>query len=169
MVGHVDFKFVLNANIANIPQIQVTLLKNKAPGLGKVTGEFTASVSVKMLSEIVLSCHCTKMHNKVIMHSTTHRPLSLLIKISIYILSATLFCIYSQSWKVFSFLKMKNCSCASFDLSTSSLCLHGPCLEQRQQWTDKSPSLFQMPCMSMAKRMASLCCTTSPKTSSLWI
>ncbi|XP_062862910.1 baculoviral IAP repeat-containing protein 6 isoform X2 [Trichomycterus rosablanca] len=35
MVGHVDFKFVLNANITNIPQIQVTLLKNKAPGLGK--------------------------------------------------------------------------------------------------------------------------------------
>ncbi|XP_072565882.1 dual E2 ubiquitin-conjugating enzyme/E3 ubiquitin-protein ligase BIRC6 isoform X5 [Paramormyrops kingsleyae] len=36
MVGHVDFKFVLNANITNIPHIQVTLLKNKAPGLGKV-------------------------------------------------------------------------------------------------------------------------------------
>ncbi|XP_035388617.1 baculoviral IAP repeat-containing protein 6 isoform X5 [Electrophorus electricus] len=35
MVGHVDFKFVLNASIPNIPQIQVTLLKNKAPGLGK--------------------------------------------------------------------------------------------------------------------------------------
>lgn len=39
MVGHVDFKFVMNANITNIPQIQVTLLKNKAPGLGKVNGE----------------------------------------------------------------------------------------------------------------------------------
>lgn len=39
MVGHVDFKFVLNSNITNIPQIQVTLLKNKAPGLGKVNGE----------------------------------------------------------------------------------------------------------------------------------
>ncbi|KAL4694317.1 hypothetical protein H8959_013582, partial [Pygathrix nigripes] len=38
MVGHVDFKFVLNSNITNIPQIQVTLLKNKAPGLGKVNG-----------------------------------------------------------------------------------------------------------------------------------
>ncbi|KAM4600039.1 dual E2 ubiquitin-conjugating enzyme/E3 ubiquitin-protein ligase BIRC6 isoform 3-T3 [Fundulus diaphanus] len=37
MVGHVDFKFVLNTNIVNIPQIQVTLLKNKAPGLGKVS------------------------------------------------------------------------------------------------------------------------------------
>ncbi|XP_028279451.1 baculoviral IAP repeat-containing protein 6 isoform X1 [Parambassis ranga] len=37
MVGHVDFKFVLNANIVNIPQVQVTLLKNKAPGLGKVS------------------------------------------------------------------------------------------------------------------------------------
>ncbi|XP_054832768.1 baculoviral IAP repeat-containing protein 6 isoform X2 [Eublepharis macularius] len=37
MVGHVDFKFVLNSNITNIPQIQVTLLKNKAPGLGKVS------------------------------------------------------------------------------------------------------------------------------------
>ncbi|XP_066552631.1 baculoviral IAP repeat-containing protein 6 isoform X3 [Amia ocellicauda] len=36
MVGHVDFKFVMNSNITNIPQIQVTLLKNKAPGLGKV-------------------------------------------------------------------------------------------------------------------------------------
>lgn len=41
MVGHVDLKFVLNANITNIPQIQVTLLKNKAPGLGKVSGEDT--------------------------------------------------------------------------------------------------------------------------------
>ncbi|XP_029691286.1 baculoviral IAP repeat-containing protein 6 isoform X2 [Takifugu rubripes] len=37
MVGHVDLKFVLNPNTINIPQIQVTLLKNKAPGLGKVT------------------------------------------------------------------------------------------------------------------------------------
>ncbi|XP_064411867.1 baculoviral IAP repeat-containing protein 6 isoform X3 [Latimeria chalumnae] len=36
MVGHVDFKFVMNSSITNIPQIQVTLLKNKAPGLGKV-------------------------------------------------------------------------------------------------------------------------------------
>ncbi|CAJ0938652.1 unnamed protein product, partial [Ranitomeya imitator] len=36
MVGHVDFKFLLNSNITNIPQIQVTLLKNKAPGLAKV-------------------------------------------------------------------------------------------------------------------------------------
>ncbi|KAH0509863.1 Baculoviral IAP repeat-containing protein 6 [Microtus ochrogaster] len=35
MVGHVDFKFVLNSNITSVPQIQVTLLKNKAPGLGK--------------------------------------------------------------------------------------------------------------------------------------
>uniref|UniRef100_H3CIY4 Dual E2 ubiquitin-conjugating enzyme/E3 ubiquitin-protein ligase BIRC6 n=1 Tax=Tetraodon nigroviridis TaxID=99883 RepID=H3CIY4_TETNG len=35
MVGHVDLKFVLNPNTINIPQIQVTLLKNKAPGLGK--------------------------------------------------------------------------------------------------------------------------------------
>ena len=42
MVGHVDFKFVMNANITNIPQIQVTLLKNKAPGLGKVNGEDVA-------------------------------------------------------------------------------------------------------------------------------
>lgn len=39
MVGHVDFKFVLNSNITNIPHIQVTLLKNKAPGLGKVNGK----------------------------------------------------------------------------------------------------------------------------------
>lgn len=39
MVGHVDFKFVLNSNITNIPQLQVTLLKNKAPGLGKVNGK----------------------------------------------------------------------------------------------------------------------------------
>ncbi|KAE8601567.1 hypothetical protein XENTR_v10013719 [Xenopus tropicalis] len=36
MVGHVDFKFLLNSNIKNIPQIQVTLLKNKSPGLAKV-------------------------------------------------------------------------------------------------------------------------------------
>lgn len=66
MVGHVDFKFVLNANIANIPQIQVTLLKNKAPGLGKVTGEFTTSISVKMLSEmggIFLSLHKNAQRN----------------------------------------------------------------------------------------------------------
>lgn len=42
MVGHVDLKFVLNPNTINIPQIQVTLLKNKAPGLGKVTGEDAA-------------------------------------------------------------------------------------------------------------------------------
>lgn len=46
MVGHVDFKFVLNTNIINIPQIQVTLLKNKAPGLGKVSGE---GVALKLL------------------------------------------------------------------------------------------------------------------------
>ena len=39
MVGHVDFKFLMNPNITNIPQIQVTLLKNKSPGLGKVSGE----------------------------------------------------------------------------------------------------------------------------------
>lgn len=39
MVGHVNFKFVLNSSITNIPQIQVTLLKNKAPGLGKVNGK----------------------------------------------------------------------------------------------------------------------------------
>jgi len=39
MVGHVDFKFLLNSSITNIPQLQVTLLKNKAPGLGKVNGE----------------------------------------------------------------------------------------------------------------------------------
>lgn len=44
MVGHVDLKFVLNPNTINIPQIQVTLLKNKAPGLGKVTGEDIHSV-----------------------------------------------------------------------------------------------------------------------------
>lgn len=44
MVGHVDLKFVLNPNTTNIPQIQVTLLKNKAPGLGKVTGEDIQSV-----------------------------------------------------------------------------------------------------------------------------
>lgn len=39
MVGHVDFKFVLNSNITSVPQIQVTLLKNKAPGLGKANGK----------------------------------------------------------------------------------------------------------------------------------
>lgn len=47
MVGHVDFKFVLNPNIVNIPQIQVTLLKNKAPGLGKVSGECGSDVQPK--------------------------------------------------------------------------------------------------------------------------
>lgn len=60
MVGHVDFKFVLNSNITNIPQIQVTLLKNKAPGLGKVNGKkeleesFTVffSLKVSVLSEV---------------------------------------------------------------------------------------------------------------------
>lgn len=60
MVGHVDFKFVLNSNITNIPQIQVTLLKNKAPGLGKVNGKkeleesFTVFffLKVSVLSEV---------------------------------------------------------------------------------------------------------------------
>lgn len=49
MVGHVDFKFVLNSNITNIPQIQVTLLKNKAPGLGKVNGKNELKVSFRIL------------------------------------------------------------------------------------------------------------------------
>lgn len=49
MVGHVDFKFVLNSNITNIPQIQVTLLKNKAPGLGKVNGKKKTRISFKTL------------------------------------------------------------------------------------------------------------------------
>lgn len=48
MVGHVDFKFVLNANITNIPHIQVTLLKNKAPGLGKVNGKHMSVVQTPM-------------------------------------------------------------------------------------------------------------------------
>lgn len=76
MVGHVDFKFVLNANIANIPQIQVTLLKNKAPGLGKVTGESAASVPVKVPPQIVG------------------------VLLSKWFLPATLVCICAQSWKV---------------------------------------------------------------------
>ena len=46
MVGHVDFKFVLNSNITNIPQIQVTLLKNKAPGLGKVNGKMDQNLKI---------------------------------------------------------------------------------------------------------------------------
>lgn len=50
MVGHVDFKFVLNSNITNIPQIQVTLLKNKAPGLGKVNGKNGCKLCLKILS-----------------------------------------------------------------------------------------------------------------------
>ena len=49
MVGHVDFKFVLNSNITNIPQIQVTLLKNKAPGLGKVNGKNESNLYLKNL------------------------------------------------------------------------------------------------------------------------
>jgi len=49
MVGHVDFKFVLNSNITNIPQIQVTLLKNKAPGLGKVNGKKELKISFRIL------------------------------------------------------------------------------------------------------------------------
>lgn len=48
MVGHVDLKFVLNSNTMNIPQIQVTLLKNKAPGLGKATGEDLHSLQSMM-------------------------------------------------------------------------------------------------------------------------
>lgn len=55
MVGHVDFKFLLNSNITNIPQIQVTLLKNKAPGLAKVNGKiallFFFFLNIKMLGE----------------------------------------------------------------------------------------------------------------------
>lgn len=46
MVGHVDFKFLLNSSITNIPQLQVTLLKNKAPGLGKVNGESQDRISL---------------------------------------------------------------------------------------------------------------------------
>lgn len=49
MVGHVDFKFVLNASITNIPQIQVTLLKNKAPGLGKGSGEDAMRCSMAVM------------------------------------------------------------------------------------------------------------------------
>uniref|UniRef100_A0A3Q2XNE1 Baculoviral IAP repeat containing 6 n=1 Tax=Hippocampus comes TaxID=109280 RepID=A0A3Q2XNE1_HIPCM len=51
MVGHVDFKFVLNANIVNIPQIQITLLKNKAPGLGKVNGKKNGRPSMHDFTE----------------------------------------------------------------------------------------------------------------------
>lgn len=148
MVGHVDFKFVLNANIANIPQIQVTLLKNKAPGLGKVTGELTPSASLKMRSEvrgISLSLHnnaqrsdCCPPH----CCACTSRAGS---------------------------LRVKCCRCAHFDCSPSSLCLDAPRPEQRRQSTGKSPSLFPMPCTSMGKRMGSRCCTTSLKTSSSWI
>ncbi|XP_078714316.1 dual E2 ubiquitin-conjugating enzyme/E3 ubiquitin-protein ligase BIRC6 isoform X2 [Lampetra fluviatilis] len=36
MVGHVDLKFILNTDVASIPQIQVTLLRNRSPGLGKI-------------------------------------------------------------------------------------------------------------------------------------
>lgn len=55
MVGHVDLKFVLNPNTTNIPQIQVTLLKNKAPGLGKVTGETQlVQVDGQMWGRVVL-------------------------------------------------------------------------------------------------------------------
>lgn len=50
MVGHVDFKFVLNSNITSVPQIQVTLLKNKAPGLGKANGKRDQSYYWKVLS-----------------------------------------------------------------------------------------------------------------------
>uniref|UniRef100_A0A6Q2Z630 Dual E2 ubiquitin-conjugating enzyme/E3 ubiquitin-protein ligase BIRC6 n=1 Tax=Esox lucius TaxID=8010 RepID=A0A6Q2Z630_ESOLU len=53
MVGHVDFKFVMNANITNIPQIQITLLKNKAPGLGKVNGEDTTIIKLAYRSFLV--------------------------------------------------------------------------------------------------------------------
>lgn len=53
MVGHVDFKFVLNSSITNIPQIQITLLKNKSPGLGKVNGEFRKKMII-LESSLVL-------------------------------------------------------------------------------------------------------------------
>ena len=56
MVGHVDFKFVMNANITNIPQIQVTLLKNKAPGLGKVNGENTIARSCSLSHSQTQTC-----------------------------------------------------------------------------------------------------------------
>lgn len=70
MVGHVDFKFVLNANIVNIPQIQVTLLKNKAPGLCKVSGEDTQKTPARdiylqqylsfSIPSVYLQLHCIK-------------------------------------------------------------------------------------------------------------
>lgn len=63
MVGHVDLKFVLNPNAVNIPQIQVTLLKNKAPGLGKVTGEDVGCADngghgAESTAVILLVCEC---------------------------------------------------------------------------------------------------------------
>lgn len=60
MVGHVDFKFVLNSNITNIPQIQVTLLKNKAPGLGKVNGKKELNVSFRIF--IFLNTFCSVLY-----------------------------------------------------------------------------------------------------------
>uniref|UniRef100_UPI00358FA005 baculoviral IAP repeat-containing protein 6 n=1 Tax=Myxine glutinosa TaxID=7769 RepID=UPI00358FA005 len=36
-VGHVDFKFVLHPDVTSIPPVQVTLLRNRSPGLGKST------------------------------------------------------------------------------------------------------------------------------------
>lgn len=70
MVGHVDFKFVLNSNITNIPQIQVTLLKNKAPGLGKVNGKKACKISLKtlvfFLLKLLILCEvCWKMWLKL--------------------------------------------------------------------------------------------------------
>ncbi|CAB1312602.1 unnamed protein product, partial [Coregonus sp. 'balchen'] len=56
MVGHVDFKFVMNANITNIPQIQITLLKNKAPGLGKMSIFASAAYCLSIrLKKIIFS------------------------------------------------------------------------------------------------------------------
>uniref|UniRef100_A0A8C4Q1J4 Dual E2 ubiquitin-conjugating enzyme/E3 ubiquitin-protein ligase BIRC6 n=1 Tax=Eptatretus burgeri TaxID=7764 RepID=A0A8C4Q1J4_EPTBU len=39
-VGHVDFKFVLHPDVTSIPPVQVTLLRNRSPGLGKSTVAF---------------------------------------------------------------------------------------------------------------------------------
>lgn len=151
MVGHVDFKFVLNANIVNIPQIQVTLLKNKAPGLGKVSGEDSTLRFI-----LYESFDCCSLYSIVHIHPGDEMDyflvlcLVLLNVLSVFPIST------KTNWKV---LNMK-------PLSGSESCFS--CLQQRQQWTDRSPSPSPMSSMSTGRETASLCCMTSQRTSSSW-
>lgn len=146
MVGHVDFKFVLNANIMNIPQIQVTLLKNKAPGLSKVSGKDTA-----LRFSLYESYDYLSLYSIICIHLGGRMDYFCKFSVSkCFLISA------KNNWVVFN---MK-------PLSGSESCLS--CLQQRQQWTDRSPSPSPLFFMSMGRETAGICCMTSQRISSSW-